>query len=85
MEKKQVIDVDGCRVLLLPCDTYNFSPENKYKEICSALSEKVVLHFKGERKRLMPHFWKAWINSRRFPGKRLREDYFIVFSLIPDT
>lgn len=61
LEQKQIVDVDGCRVLLLPCDTYNYSPENKYKEICSKLSEKVVLHFKGERKRLMPHFWNAWL------------------------
>lgn len=53
--------VNGCRILLLPCDVYNFFPKNKYKCICSDLSGKIILHFKGERKRLMGPFWKAWI------------------------
>jgi hypothetical protein len=61
---EKIIMVNGCRVLLLSCDVYNFSPKNKYNEICSDLSEKVILHFKGERKRLMAHFWKAWIKPR---------------------
>ena len=60
----KIIVVNGCRILLLSCDIYNFSPNNKYQEICSDLSGKIILHFKGERKRLMSHFWKAWIKSR---------------------
>jgi hypothetical protein len=52
---------DGCRVLLLPCDTYNFSPRNHYRAICTNLTDKVVLHFKGQRKRLMAPFWRAWL------------------------
>lgn len=60
----KIMVVNGCRILLLSCDVYNFSPKNKYQEICSDLSGKVLLHFKGERKRLMGHFWKAWIKAR---------------------
>ena len=60
----KIMVVNGCRILLLSCDVYNFSPKNQYREICSDLSEKIILHFKGERKRLMTHFWKAWINTR---------------------
>ncbi|OQW71722.1 MAG: hypothetical protein BVN35_15410 [Proteobacteria bacterium ST_bin11] len=62
--ENSIVDVEGCRILLLPCDVYNFSPRNQYSEINSNLSEKIVLHFKGERKRLMNHFWKAWLKPR---------------------
>lgn len=58
---QEIVDIEGCRILLLPCDTYNFSPKNRYQEICSNLSDKAVLHFKGERKRLMLPFWEAWL------------------------
>lgn len=61
MAKEKVIEIEGCRVLLLPCDVYNFSPKNLYQEICSDLSGKMVLHFKGERKRLMSLFWNCWL------------------------
>ncbi len=64
MAKHDLVEVDGCRVLLLPCDLYNFSPDNQYSEICTALPEKSVLHFKGERKRLMRPFWRAWLRPR---------------------
>lgn len=62
---RETVEVDGCRILLLPCDTYNFSPSNRYGEICSELLGKVVLHFKGQRKRLMRPFWRAWLRPRR--------------------
>lgn len=58
---KIIVDSDGCRILLLPCDTYNFSPENQFSEIVTPLLDKFVLHFKGERKRLMNPFWTAWL------------------------
>ncbi|MDF0643251.1 MAG: hypothetical protein P0111_04425 [Nitrospira sp.] len=79
MGEQIIIDHDGCRVLLLPCDTYNFSPRNHYRAICTSLPDKVVLHFKGQRKRLMAPFWRAWLrpaHSRlpwiRFMGWRER-------------
>ncbi|MFO6418780.1 hypothetical protein ACLBKS_01080 [Hylemonella sp. W303a] len=62
--RQDVIEVDGCRVLLLPCDIYNFSPDNRYEEIADGLPGKRVLHFKGERKRLMGPFWRAWLRPR---------------------
>ena len=65
MEGLDVIDVNGSRVLLLPSDIYNFSPENQFKAIAKRLEDKVILHFKGERKRLMPIFWKAWLKPRQ--------------------
>jgi len=61
----EIVEADGVRVLLLPCDTYNFSPRNLYSEISTNLSNKTVLHFKGERKRLMPIFWNLWLAPRR--------------------
>lgn len=63
--KRNLIEVDGCRILLLPCDSHNFSPENKYAEIRADRPEKVVIHFKGERKRLMAPYWYAWLKPRK--------------------
>jgi hypothetical protein len=59
MSAHDIVERDGCRILLLPCSTYNFSPRNLYRAICSPLTDKVVLHFKGQRKRLMAPFWRA--------------------------
>jgi hypothetical protein len=76
----ETIEVDGCRILLLPCDTYNFSPDNNVESIRVPLEDKLVLHFKGQRKHLMrlywgsflvandkPHFWQT---IRRYPAQR---------------
>lgn len=65
LRKHTLLEVDGCRILLLPCDSHNFSPDNKYTEIQADRPEKVVLHFKGERKRLMAPYWHAWLKPRR--------------------
>ena len=67
MADREVVEVDGCRVRRLPCESYNFSPHKRYRSFGSNLSEKVVLHFKGQRKRLMVHFWNAWLNPVRSP------------------
>lgn len=61
---RDIVEVEGCRILLLPCDTYNFSPENGYGQITTPLTDKRILHFKGERKRLMRPFWRAWLRAR---------------------
>lgn len=65
---------DGCRIRLLPCDTYNFSPENRLQAIADGLPSKLVLHFKGQRKRLMEPFWEAFLapRVRRWWFPRLR-------------
>lgn len=65
MRAKSLVEVDGCRIQLLPCDTYNFSPENRYSEILTDRADKVVMHFKGERKRLMGPYWRAWLRPRQ--------------------
>jgi hypothetical protein len=59
-----LLDVDGIRVRLLPCERYNFSPENEFRAIRRPLADKVILHFKGERKRLMPAYWNAYLAPR---------------------
>lgn len=59
----QIVQVGDCRVLLLPCAEYNFSPDNTFKAIESALTDKVILHFKGPRKHLMEHYWRAYLSG----------------------
>lgn len=59
MQQASLIHIQDCRVLLLSCDIYNFSPENNFNSIVNRPIEKAVLHFKGERKRLMSAFWDA--------------------------
>lgn len=59
-----IIDSEGCRIFLLPCRIYNFSPENNFQGFDSPLSDKFILHFKGERKRFMKSFWRAWLSQR---------------------
>lgn len=64
LKAKELVEVDGCRILMLPCDTYNFSPDNRFAEVAAYRSDKVILHFKGERKRLMGPYWQAWLRPR---------------------
>jgi hypothetical protein len=54
-----VVETNGCRVLLLPCEQYNYSPDNVMTSITSRFLDKLVLHFKGERKELMKLYWQA--------------------------
>ncbi len=63
-KNKDIIEIDGCRILLLPCEIYNFSPDNRYGSITSDLATKTILHFKGQRKNLMPYFWHAWLRPK---------------------
>ncbi len=63
MAISRIVTVDGCRILLLPCDTYNFSPKNSYNAIKQRFSDKIVIHFKGQRKRLMEPFWNSYLLS----------------------
>lgn len=63
----------GIKVLLLPCDLYNFSPDDaapmiRFSSIASPLTEKKVLHFKGERKKLMNPYWRAYLAFQEQPG-----------------
>jgi len=77
---KETIECEGCRILLLPCDNYNFSPDNDVESIRAPLDDKLVLHFKGQRKHLMRLYWSAflvannkprfWQAIRRYPAQR---------------
>lgn len=64
MAHEKIIEVNGCRILLLSCETHNFSPNNCYEDINHPLNEKCILHFKGARKRLMATFFYAWLRPR---------------------
>ena len=72
--KNDVLTIDGCVVRLLPCDTYNFSPAPLRNAIRTPLRDRLVLHFKGERKPLMSIFWNAYLLLRedRRPANWLR-------------
>ena len=73
MAVKEMVEIDRCRIRLLSCEIYNFSPANQYGAICTSLPGKVVVHFKGERKRLMTPFWNAWLKPAhsRMPWEKL--------------
>jgi hypothetical protein len=58
---QQLVERDGCRIRLLPCDVWNFSPDNSLGAIVAGLPDKLVLHFKGQRKRLMEPFWRCFL------------------------
>jgi hypothetical protein len=60
--RSDVIDVHRCRVRLLPCEQWNFSPEPDEQAIAAELRDKYILHFKGERKSLMPLYWDKHVS-----------------------
>jgi hypothetical protein len=79
IRKLRVLEHEGCRIRFLPCETYNFSPDNRLAAIADGLPDKLVLHFKGQRKRLMEPFWEVFLqpHESRLPwvgwlGKRAR-------------
>jgi len=62
--QQSIVEAGGVKILLLPCETHNFSPRNRFAAILTPLREKVILHFKGERKRLMRPFWDVHLKPR---------------------
>jgi hypothetical protein len=64
MRQNDRIEVDGVKVRLLPCETYNHSPDNTLSAIVDGLPGRLVLHWKGQRKRLMEPFWNAFLAGR---------------------
>lgn len=59
--KNDMLTINECIVRLLPCDTYNYSPAPLRNAIRTPLRDRLVLHFKGERKPLMSMFWNAYL------------------------
>jgi hypothetical protein len=55
------LDLHSLRLMLVPCDTYNFPPEDVFTSIAQELISKEIIHFKGHRKRLMNIYWKAYL------------------------
>jgi hypothetical protein len=74
--KEDLLTVDGVRIRLLPCAQYNFSPDNRIRSISHELRDKCILHFKGERKRLMPLYWNTYLAPSTTVAGRLRLDRF---------
>lgn len=81
IHRHELVERVGCRIRLLPCEVYNFSPRDSLAAILDGLPDKVVLHFKGQRKRLMEPFWHTflqplasrWPGAARRAGKRLEQ------------
>jgi uncharacterized small protein (DUF1192 family) len=55
------IEVDGVRILLLPCEIYNFSPNYESNLDVCELKEQKILHFKGPRKQYMNVYWENYL------------------------
>lgn len=51
-------------MLLLPCERYNHTPGNRYRKVLRPQGERRLLHFKGDRKRLMSLFWHTQLAGR---------------------
>lgn len=64
MREHKLVEVNGCKILFLPCDQYNFSPEDSFAAVTSPIRRAVVLHFKGYRKRFMQAYWVAHLQVR---------------------
>jgi lipopolysaccharide biosynthesis glycosyltransferase len=57
-----IIDIDNIKVLLLPCEIYNFSPNNYESNLdVYELKDKKILHFKGQRKPYMSVYWQNYL------------------------
>jgi hypothetical protein len=70
--RSDTVVAGSCRILLLPCDTYNFSPPEDPLSITYPWDGKVVLHFKGQRKAFMPRYWRRAVigqAQRRAPRR----------------
>jgi hypothetical protein len=65
MRRRKLIEINGYKILFLPCDIYNFSPEDRFSAVITPILEAVVLHFKGNRKRFMQAYWEAHLQVRQ--------------------
>lgn len=59
-----VVDAAGCRVLLLPCSQYNFTPGRRLRKLLWPARSRRVFHFKGARKPQMFEFWDLHFSGR---------------------
>lgn len=68
----EVYPVRGLRLKLLPCELYNFSPWDSFRALVGDCRGRVILHFKGETKRLMRYYYESQIAPRATPSWRTR-------------
>jgi lipopolysaccharide biosynthesis glycosyltransferase len=58
------IEIDNTKILFIPCEVYNYSPEDNPKTILTAFRKQKILHFKGNRKRFIETYWNAHLAYR---------------------
>jgi hypothetical protein len=63
IDGRELLEINGLKILLLDCGVYNFTPKT-LKAISSELTEKYVLHFKGDKKQLMGPYWNSYLLRR---------------------
>ena len=81
--QSDVMLVDEQKIKLLDCEIYNFSPGRNPNSIVREHKDKVILHFKGSRKKIMPLYWQAHLsNKENFNLSRLLITLKTTLSLI---
>ncbi len=67
-QKTQTVKTaEGATCLLLPAHSFNRSPHNRLNAIVEPIKDAAILHFKGERKRLMKLYWQAHLEGLMSP------------------
>jgi hypothetical protein len=78
MRDRKLIEINGCKILFLPCDRFNFSPEDSFAAVMAPISNIAVLHFKGYRKRFMEAYWLAHLQLRERSSMLRRLNAYLV-------
>jgi len=63
------LEIEDIKIKLLPCDTYNHSPENEAQEFTKPLTDRKIIHFKGNRKRFVEDYWNAYLAGQETPQR----------------
>lgn len=61
--KSDLLIVEGIRILLLPCHSYNYSPPTS-QPINAYIPNKKLVHFKGLRKIFMQAYWENFLKNK---------------------
>ena len=70
------IEVEGITIKLVPCEVYNYSPNDEAKGLLRPFVKEKILHFKGNRKRFIELYWKAYLAQRENMRPRALYDSF---------
>ena len=63
------LEIEGAKIRLLPCEVYNYSPEDEAKSVIRPFSREKLLHFKGNRKRFIETYWNAYLAHLETPRR----------------